>query len=89
MEKYRIGVYKDSDDAFTTDDNPLYVLGNLVKYTKYHHSNGTLYSGCPQDVWVFDATNCSDPNAEVYHSTTAELNGMKFTALNDMCISFN
>ncbi len=26
MEKYRIGVYKDSDSALTTDDNPLYAL---------------------------------------------------------------
>lgn len=71
MEKYRIGVYKDSDNALTTDDNPLYSLGNLVKNTKYHYSNGTLYPSCPRDVWVFDAVNCSDPNAEVYRSTTA------------------
>lgn len=63
MEKYRIGVYKDSDDALTTDDNPLYSLSNLNKNTKYQYSNGTVYPGCPRDIWVFDNTNCTDPNA--------------------------
>lgn len=68
MEKYRIGVYNDSDKALTTDDNYLYSLDNLVKNTKYHYPNGTLHPGCPRDVWVLDSVNCSDPSGEVYRS---------------------
>lgn len=63
MEKYRIGVYVDSNPALTTDDNPLFALANLNKWSNYYYLNGTKYAGCPRDVWVFDKTNCTDPNA--------------------------
>lgn len=88
MEKYRIGVYNDSKSNLTTDDNPLYSLDNLNKKTKYFFPNGTRDTNCPRDIWVFDSTNCSDPNAEVFKADDLAY-GMKFTTLNDFCISFN
>lgn len=63
MEKYRVGIYDDSNPSLTNDDNPLYSLANLNKWTKYYYPNGTRNADCPRDIWVFDETNCTDPNA--------------------------
>ena len=89
MEKYRIGIYNDSNPSLTTDDNPLYSLDNLNKWTNYHYPNGTKNPHCPMDVWVFDVANCSDPDADIYKSTTDQANGLKFTTLKNLCLSFN
>lgn len=71
MEKYRLGIFKDSNPSLTTDDNPLYALANLNKNTKYHYSNGSRNPNCPRDVWVFDSNNCTDPDAETYSATSS------------------
>lgn len=70
MEKYRLGIYIDSNPNLTTDDNPNYSLSSLNKWAKYYYPNGTRNTNCPRDVWVFDSTNCTDPDAEIYRSTT-------------------
>lgn len=36
MEKYRLGIYSDSNPSLTTDDNPLISLTNLNKWTKFY-----------------------------------------------------
>jgi hypothetical protein len=89
MEQYRLGIYVDSNPSLTTDDNPLFALSSFNKKTKYFYPNGTRDPNCPRDIWVYDKANCSDPDAEIYQSTTEETNGLRFTLLNDLCISFN
>lgn len=63
MEKYKLGIFIDSNPALTTDDNPNFALVNFNKNTKLFYPNGTRNPNCPRDIWVFDSTNCSDPNA--------------------------
>lgn len=63
MEKYRVGVYIDANPSLTTEDNHVYALEGLNKQTKYFYPNGTRHPSCPRDIWVFDPTNCTDPNA--------------------------
>jgi hypothetical protein len=89
MEQYRLGIYIDSNPSLTTDDNPVFALSTFNKNTKYFYPNGTRNPNCPRDIWVFDKSNCSDPDAEIYKSTTDESNGLRFTLMNDLCISFN
>lgn len=62
MEKYRLGVFEDSDPSLTTDDNPAYALRNLNVKANFHYANGSHNPNCPRDVWTFDAQNCTDPD---------------------------
>lgn len=87
MEMYKLGVYIDSNDALTTLDNPNYALNQLNLYT----NGGTLVPNCSRDNWIFDSRNCSTsfPSAQVYHANNNVSNGLAFTTVDDLCISFN
>lgn len=58
MEKYRDGIYVDYNETVTTDDNPNYAINKLNLYTK----GGAGVPVCAKDRWVFDSTNCTNPN---------------------------
>ena len=58
LEKYRDGIYVDYNETVTTDDNPNYAINKLNLYTK----GGAGVPVCAKDRWVFDSTNCTNPN---------------------------
>ena len=58
IEKYRLGIYKDSRDIELTSDNPNYAIEQLNLYS----NEGGGVPTCSRDKWVFDSTNCTDPN---------------------------
>ena len=58
LEKYRDGIYVDYNETVTTDDNPNDAINKLNLYTK----GGAGVPVCAKDRWVFDSTNCTNPN---------------------------
>lgn len=77
MEKYRDGIYVDYNETVTTDDNPNYAINKLNLYTK----GGAGVPVCAKDRWVFDSTNCTNPNETIYQAGTAE-NGVALETTN-------
>ena len=59
MEKYKLGIYIDSDSIITNNDNPNYALSQLNKYT---YDVTTI----PRDIWVWDKVNCTNPSQVIY-----------------------
>lgn len=67
IDKYRLGVYIDSRPQETTNDNPNYAIGQLNKYSNI----GGGVPTCSKDRWVFDSTNCTDPNEITYRANSS------------------
>lgn len=84
ISKYRLGIYVDSLSAQTTNDNPNYAINQLNLYTNY---GGGVATGS-KDRWVWDSTNCTDPN-EITYSSSSLTYGTTLTSSNVTCISFN
>jgi hypothetical protein len=78
-----LGINIDTDPIITSDDNPNYAIKQLNKYT---YTGGGMPTGS-MDVWVWDKTNCTDPNQLTYNSGTTS--GVTLTTSQVMCISFN
>ena len=49
IEKYRLGIYVDSNSSITNITNPNYAINVLNSYT-----NPSGATGCSKDRWVFD-----------------------------------
>lgn len=86
IEKYRTGVYIDTDTTDPSENNPYLAIQNMNKYT----NNGTAspYPTCTYDYWVFDKTNCSRNTTEAIY-TSSLTSGTSFVSTGFMCISFN
>ena len=54
LQKYRNGVYIDSNPALTTDANPNVAIQKLNTFTNYVDNAGVKDPNCPRDIWVFD-----------------------------------
>lgn len=57
IDKYRLGIYVDTDPAVTSENNPNVSLSNMNKYT--NNGTGGTPPSCTNDYWVFDSTNCT------------------------------
>lgn len=84
MENYRLGIYIDYDPAVTSNDNPNYAIAQLNTYT---YTGSGVPTGS-MDVWVFDKTNCTNPNQHIYSAPTGSL-GTTLSTSYVTCISFN
>jgi hypothetical protein len=86
MEKYRTGIYVDTDTTVTNEDNPYVAIQNMNKYA----NNGTAspYPTCTYDFWVFDKTNCSRNATEAIYTASLS-SGKSFVSTGFMCMSFN
>lgn len=78
-----MGIYIDSNPAITSSDNPNYAINQLNLYT---YTGGGVATGS-KDVWVFDKTNCTDPNQITY--SAANTSGVTLSTTQVTCISFN
>jgi len=83
INNYKLGIYDDYSPSVTGDDNPKYALKSLNLYT---YQGGGVATGS-RDVWVWDKTNCTDPNQTVY--TAGSSYGTTLSLTNVTCISFN
>jgi subtilase family serine protease len=57
IEKYRTGIYIDTDTTDPSENNPYVAIQNMNKYT--NDGAGSPYPTCTYDYWVYDRTNCS------------------------------
>lgn len=87
MQKYKLGIYVDSDPLLTTEDNPNYALSQLNLWS----NRRPLDPNCPRDDWIFDSSNCTAtfPSDQIYAATNSVANGLTLTTVDDLCISFN
>ena len=85
IQKYKNGVYIDSNPAETTNDNPNYAIEQLNLYS----NTGAGVTTCSKDRWVFDSENCTDPNEDTYVATAFDSNGVALSNDTVTCISLN
>lgn len=78
-----MGIYVDTDPVITSSDNPNYAITQLNLYT---YTGGGVPTGSA-DVWVWDKTNCTDPNQVTYAATTSA--GTNLNTSQVTCMSFN
>jgi hypothetical protein len=83
ISNYRLGIYIDADVVATSSDNPNYALSQLNLYT---YTGGGVATGS-MDVWVWDKTNCTNPNQIIYTASASA--GTALTTTNVTCLSFN
>ena len=89
MNQYGNGVYVDADAADTSQANPYVSLANMNLLTLRYNSTGTK-NICANDLWVFDATNCSKSATEaIYTPSNDNTNGLYFPPAGSLCISMN
>jgi hypothetical protein len=58
MNKYGTGIYIDNLTSVLNESNPYISLNNMNLRTLSYNSTGVT-TICANDLWVFDATNCS------------------------------
>ena len=58
MNKYGTGIYVDNLTSVVNESNPYISLNNMNLRTLSYNSTG-VNTTCANDLWVFDATNCS------------------------------
>lgn len=80
MEKYKLGIYTDSDPIITNNNNPNYALSQLNTFT---YDVSTI----PRDIWVWDKVNCTNPLQVTY--TAQSTLGVTLSPNETLCISFN
>lgn len=83
VNKYKLGIYVDTDPVITSNDNPNYAINQLNLYT---YQGGGVATGS-KDVWVWDKLNCTDPTYTVY--TAGSSPGVGLSTSSVTCISFN
>ncbi len=62
IQKYKLGIFIDSNSSQTNEDNPNYSLAQLNLYS----NTGGGVPTCSKDRWVFDSKNCTDPAEQKY-----------------------
>lgn len=62
IEKYKLGIFVDSNPVQTNEDNPNYSLDQLNLYS----NTGGGVPTCTKDRWVFDKANCTNPGEQTY-----------------------
>jgi hypothetical protein len=89
MSNYGSGMYVDADAAVVTEDNPYVALDHMNLLTLKYNSTGTL-NVCANDLWVFDATNCSHSVSEALYAPSSDTtNGLYFPPTGSLCLSLN
>lgn len=89
MNQYALGIYADADPTILTQSNPYVALDNLNLLTLRYNTTSPD-SICANDLWVFDATNCSNSSSESLYTPSADnTNGLYFPPTGSLCISFN
>lgn len=83
VNKYKLGIYVDTDPVITSSDNPNYAISQLNLYT---YQGGGVATGS-KDIWVWDKINCTDPTYIIYAASSSPGVGLSTSAIT--CISFN
>ena len=88
MNNYANGIPYDADPNDLSENNPFVSLRNLNKRT--NQSSAGVNTTCANDLWVFDATNCTRTASETLFSPTANItNGVYIPPSGSVCISLN
>jgi hypothetical protein len=90
MTKYGQGIYADAAPGVFNESDPYKALDGLNLRTMSSNSTGAVNTTCSNDLWVFDAANCTQGATEsLYTASNDNTNGLYFPPSGSLCIPLN